>query len=101
MMPRIQRVYPRPGFQLEVVVSDGYRVIYDTKEDLLEDGFDFLFIAPGLFEQVHIDEDGISVYWNDDACIFADDIRRDGVHIPSSREMNSIRLKESTADACN
>lgn len=85
MMPRIQRVYTLPGFQLDVVFSDGYRVIYDTKEDLLDDDFDFLFIAPGLFAQVRIDESGRFVYWNETADISADTIRMKGQHVSGGR----------------
>ena len=67
MIPRIKTLKTRPDYMLEIVFTDGKKVIYDVKDDIKTiPGYSLLASLPGLFSQAAVDESKTVVYWNDE-----------------------------------
>ena len=78
MIPRISALKPLDDFMLDVSFDDGFRVIYDVKDDMSLPGYDQLRSVAGLFEQVQLDQSRTVVYWNDEIDLPSDTIREYG-----------------------
>ena len=73
MIPRIKTLGVLDNFRLIVEFDDGYKVIYNVKDDIdtlptfrpLQEEF-------GLFGQAQLDNSRTCVYWNDDIDLASD-----------------------------
>ena len=67
MLPKIETLTAKPDYLLEIVFTDGKKVIYDVKEDIAAlPGYGLLATLPGLFKHAAVDESRTVVYWNDE-----------------------------------
>lgn len=82
MIPRIKTLKTRPDYMLEIVFTDGKKVIYDVKEDIQTlPGYGLLATLPGLFGQASVDESKTVVYWNDEIDLPSDTLYEYGKSI--------------------
>ncbi|MBR2154431.1 MAG: DUF2442 domain-containing protein [Bacteroidaceae bacterium] len=73
MIPRIKKLSVLPDYQLAVEFDDGYRVIYDVKDDIATlPTFRALKEVHNLFNQVQLDSSRTCVYWNDQIDLASD-----------------------------
>lgn len=67
MIPRIKKITALDNFILFVEFDDGYKVMYDVKDDIETlPSFRALTDVYGLFKQVQLDSSRTCVYWNDE-----------------------------------
>ncbi len=60
---------------LAVEFDDGYKVVYDVKEDIATlPSFNALVEVYGLFRQAQVDTSRTCVYWNDEIDLASDSI---------------------------
>ena len=65
-LPRIQSVKPMDGYQLAVQFDDGYKVLYDVMDDMVNvEEFKALQDIGGLWAMAKLDKSRTVVYWND------------------------------------
>lgn len=73
MIPRIKAFAVMDNFLLAVEFDDGYKVIYDVKEDIdTLPTFRPLAETYGLFRQARLDTSRTCVYWNDEIDLASD-----------------------------
>lgn len=73
MIPRIKRLEVLDNFRLAVEFDDGYKVIYDVKEDINTlPTFRPLLEIGGLFSQAQLDSSRTCIYWNDEIDLASD-----------------------------
>lgn len=73
MIPRIKTLAVLDEFRLVVEFDDGYKVIYDVKEDIETlPSFQSLSETFGLFGQAQLDSSRTCVYWNDEIDLASD-----------------------------
>lgn len=73
MIPRIKTLAVLDDFRLAVEFDDGYKVIYDVKEDIETlPSFRTLSETFGLFGQAQLDSSRTCVYWNDEIDLASD-----------------------------
>ena len=79
MIPRIKEIKPLDGFQLDVTFDDGYKVIYDVKDDIKSiPSFAILESEYKLFENFQLDESRTCITWSEDVDLPSDTIREYG-----------------------
>lgn len=67
MIPHIKSYKALDDFLLYVEFDDGYKVIYDVKDDIRTlPSFHALTEVYGLFRQVQLDSSRTCIYWNED-----------------------------------
>lgn len=67
MIPRIKKITALDNFILFVEFDDGYKVMYDVKDDIETlPSFRALTDVYGLFKQVQLDSSRTCVYWSDE-----------------------------------
>lgn len=67
MIPRIKKITALDNFILFVEFDDGYKVMYDVKDDIETlPSFRALTDVYGLFKQVQLDSSRTCVYWNEE-----------------------------------
>ena len=87
MIIRIRELKAAPDYRLSVVFDDGKRVLYDMAEDMRKiPAYGRLEDAPGLFQQVQLDQSRTCVYWNDEIDIPSDWIYERGAEIAPDTE---------------
>ena len=65
-IPKINSVKPDKDYMLRVEFDSGEAVLYDVSEDIDSiPAFEPLRSAPGLFDQVQLDQSRTIVVWND------------------------------------
>lgn len=75
MIPRIKQMTVMDDFLLAVEFDDGYKVIYDVKEDIETlPTFHALKDVYGLFRQAQLDTSRTCIYWNDEIDLASDSI---------------------------
>lgn len=75
MIPRINKLTVLDDFVLFVEFDDGYKVLYDVKDDIKTlPSFRALVDVYGLFKQVQLDTSRTCVYWNDEIDLASDSI---------------------------
>lgn len=75
MIPRIKRVTVLADYVLLVEFDDGYKVMYDVKDDISTlPAFRPLRDVYGLFRQVQIDSSRTCLFWNDEIDLASDTI---------------------------
>lgn len=74
-IPRIKSFKAMDDFLLAVEFDDGYKVIYDVKDDIQTlPAFRALTEVYGLFHQVQLDSSRTCIYWNDEIDLASDSI---------------------------
>lgn len=80
MIPRIKNLCALNDYLLSVEFDDGYKVIYDVKEDINTlSSFRPLMEVYGLFKQVQLDSSRTCVFWNDEIDLPSDSIYEYGI----------------------
>lgn len=75
MIPRIKKLSVLDNYVLYVEFDDGYKVLYDVKEDIKAlPTFRALVDVYGLFKQAQLDSSRTCVYWNDQIDLASDSI---------------------------
>ncbi len=75
MIPRIKKLSVLDNYVLYVEFDDGYKVLYDVKEDIKAlPAFRALVDIYGLFKQAQLDSSRTCVYWNDQIDLASDSI---------------------------
>jgi len=75
MIPRINRLSILDDYILSVEFDDGYKVLYDVKEDIRTlPSFRALVEVYGLFKQAQLDSSRTCVFWNDEIDLASDSI---------------------------
>lgn len=75
MIPRIKKLSVLDNYILFVEFDDGYKVMYDVKEDINTiPAFRALVDVFGLFKQAQLDSSRTCVYWNDQIDLASDSI---------------------------
>ncbi|MDO4510579.1 MAG: DUF2442 domain-containing protein [Bacteroidales bacterium] len=75
MIPRIKTLKALDNYILAVEFDDGYKVLYDVKDDINTlPSFKDLIDMCGLFSQVQLDSSRTCVYWNDKIDLASDSI---------------------------
>ncbi len=75
MIPRIKKLSVLDNYILFVEFDDGYKVLYDVKEDIKSlPAFRALVNVCGLFKQAQLDSSRTYVYWNDQIDLASDSI---------------------------
>lgn len=75
MIPRIKTLSVLDNFMLYVEFDDGYKVVYDVKEDIdTLPSFRALVEVCGLFNHAQVDSSRTCVYWNDEIDLASDSI---------------------------
>lgn len=75
MIPRIKKLTALDDYILFVEFDDGYKVMYDVKEDINTlPTFSALVNVYGLFKQVQLDSSRTCVFWNDEIDLASDSI---------------------------
>ena len=75
MIPRIKSYQVLDDYLLSVEFDDGYKVIYDVKDDIRTlPSFRALSEVYGLFRQVQLDSSRTCIYWNDEIDLASDSI---------------------------
>lgn len=75
MIPRIKSFKVLDDYLLFVEFDDGYKVIYDVKDDIRTlPSFRALSEVYGLFQQVQLDSSRTCIYWNDEIDLASDSI---------------------------
>ena len=75
MIPRIKKLSTLDNFILSVEFDDGYKVLYDVKDDIAQiPAFKSLTDVYGLFQQAQLDTSRTCVYWNDEIDLASDSI---------------------------
>ena len=75
MIPRIKKIKVLDDFILYVEFDDGYKVLYDVKDDIKTlPSFKALVDVANLFAHVHLDTSRTCVYWNDQIDLASDSI---------------------------
>lgn len=73
MIQRIKKLSVLDNFMLYVEFDDGYKVMYDVKDDINElPAFRALKEEYGLFQQAQLDTSRTCVYWNDEIDLASD-----------------------------
>jgi hypothetical protein len=82
MIPRIKTLKPMENFELYVEFDDGYKVIYDVKDDIRDIAvFKRLEGENGLFSMVNLDTSRTCVYWDDELDLASDSIYEYGKRV--------------------
>ena len=87
MIPRIKKMSVLDNYILYVEFDDGYRVMYDVKDDIKTlPSFRALVGVCGLFTQAQLDSSRTCVYWNEEIDLASDSIYEYGkeVSLPSN-----------------
>lgn len=80
MIPRIKKLSVLDNYILFVEFDDGYKVMYDVKEDIKAlPAFRALVDVHGLFKQVQLDTSRTCVFWNDQIDLASDSIYQYGI----------------------
>lgn len=80
MIPRIKKLSTLDNFILSVEFDDGYKVLYDVKDDIAQiPAFKSLTDVYGLFQQAQLDTSRTCVYWNDEIDLASDSIYEYGM----------------------
>ena len=75
MIPRIKKISVLDDYILFVEFDDGYKVLYDVKDDIQTlPSFRALIDVYGLFKQARLDSSRTCVYWNDEIDLASDSI---------------------------
>ena len=73
MIPRIKKITALDNFILFVEFDDGYKVMYDVKDDIETlPSFRALTDVYWLLKQVRLDSSRTCVYWNDEIALPSD-----------------------------
>ena len=98
MIQRISAITPLPDYMLSILFDDGWRVMYDVKNDIKQlPGYDLLKTVAGLFEQVQLDESRTCVFWNDQIDLPSHTIYECGNSMPISQQI--AQMVETLPDA--
>ena len=85
MIPRIKSYQVLDDYLLFVEFDDGYKVIYDVKDDIRTlPSFRALSEVYGLFRQVQLDSSRTCIYWNDEIDLASDSIYEFGKPLDQS-----------------
>ena len=80
MFHHVQTVEPQPGMTLRVTFRSGDVKLYDVKPLLARwEAFQALAQVRGLFEQVHVDQGGYGISWNEDIDLSCNELWENGV----------------------
>ena len=64
-IPRIEKLNTLKNYMLDVLFTDGKRVIYDVKEDINTIDSYKILLDENLFKEVKLSESKSSIFWTD------------------------------------